>query len=240
MRRGRLKREWGLRWVWPVAALAIVVIATVWWRGSALDEPEASSVPRHAGVTATRPEPLATPGKIELPDHAPPDSGPDGSLDQSPAMTEAMDVAAGWEQVDMEEVRRAMPDNLYWGLSMPSQDPNTIEHRAAERTRWNVEYGKILSGTGSEEEIRAYYDRQARLFGDYIEFTSYLLDHYREQLAERDVGLLELAKRLNLARIEELPRKVEEAMARKRQQDEARRAWRADQESFGAADPNPK
>jgi hypothetical protein len=146
------------------------------------------------------------------------------------------EIAAAWASVDMEEVRNAMPDNLYWKLSSPTNDPKVIEERDAERKRWNDEYGKILSGTASEEEIRAFYDHRARVSGDYVEFVTYLLDHYEEQLPERDVGLLHLARRLHLARLEEIPRKIEEALERKRQQDEAREAWLKDQAQFEASD----
>ena len=142
-------------------------------------------------------------------------------------------MAEAWSHVDLEEVRRVMPDNLYFKLSVPTKDEAVLAERAAERARWNTEYGKILSGTGTEEEIRSYYDQQARLSGDYVEFTTYLLDHYRSTLVERDVGLLDLARRMHLARLEEMPRKVEEARERKRLQDEARAEWLADEAAFG-------
>lgn len=145
-------------------------------------------------------------------------------------------IAAAWSVVDLDEVHKALPDNLYFDLSAPTNDPDVIAQRRAERERWNVEYGKILSGTGTEREIRDYYDQRARLSTDYVEFTTYLLDHYEDELPERDVGLLQLARRLHLARLEEIPRKVEEALERKRQQDAAREAWLADEAAFGAAD----
>jgi hypothetical protein len=135
--------------------------------------------------------------------------------------------------VDLDEARKALPDNLYWKLSAPTNDPQLQEWRDAERARWNVEYGKILSGTATEEEIRAYYDQRARLSGDYVEFATYVLDHYGDTLPERDTGLLKLARRLHLARLEEIPRKVEEALQRKQAQDAARAAWLADQAQFG-------
>jgi hypothetical protein len=147
-------------------------------------------------------------------------------------------MGAAWSAVDMEEVRKAMPDNLYWKLSAPTKDPQVIEEREAERSRWNAEYGKVLSGTGTEKEIRAYYDLRAKISGDYIEFASYLVDHYEGTLSERDVGLLKLAIRLHRARLEELPRKIEEAFERKHKQDAAREAWLADQAIFGNANPD--
>lgn len=141
-------------------------------------------------------------------------------------------IAAAWANVDLDEVRRALPDNLYWQLAAPTTDEQEIERRARERDRWNVEYGKVLSGTGTEEEIRAYYDERARLSGDYVEFTTYLLDHYGDVLPERDVSLLQLARRLHLARLEEIPRNLEQALQRKAQQDEARARWQAEERAF--------
>lgn len=183
--------------------------------------------------------------KGALPPPVPPASAPDvppgdvpsgdvSSRDMSPE--EAQEITAAWSAVDMEEVRQAMPDNLYWKLSVPTKDPRILEEREAERARRNVEYGKILSGTGTEDEIRAYYDLRARISGDYIEFATYLLDHY--SLPERDAGLLKLALRLHRARLEEIPRKIEEAFERKRAQDAAREAWLADQATFGGANPD--
>lgn len=141
-------------------------------------------------------------------------------------------MGGNWDGVDMDAVRAALPDNLYWQLSVPTKDEQVNEERERERARWNVEYGKVLSGTGTEEEIRAYYDYKSRLSGDYIEFSTYLLDHYEAELPGQDVALLRLARRLHQARLEEVPRKLEEAFERKRAQDAARAAWLADQAAF--------
>ena len=145
-------------------------------------------------------------------------------------------MPGSWEGVDLDEVRKALPDNLYWQLAAPTQDPKLLEWRDAEHDRWNVEYGKVLSGTGTEDEVRAYYDHRARVSGDYVEFATYLLDHYGGQLPEQDVGLLKLARQLHLARLEEIPRKVEEALDHQRAQAAARAAWLADQAQFDAGD----
>ncbi|MFN8644878.1 MAG: hypothetical protein U0802_25615 [Candidatus Binatia bacterium] len=148
-------------------------------------------------------------------------------------------IEAAWAKVDLDEVRRAMPDNIYWKMGVPTKDEAEVERRERERDRWNEEYGKVLSGTGSEEEVRAYYDERARLSGDYVEFTTYLLDHYGDVLTERDVSLLQLARRLHLARLEEIPRSLEQALLRKAQQDEARARWQADERAFNADDTAP-
>ena len=188
---------------------------------------------------AGAPQPLAprTAPAVSTPDAA---SDDDAATDDPTAAGEDMHdaIAEAWARVDLDEVRRAMPDNLYFKLSAPTQDETVEAERAAERARWNVLYGKMLSGTGTGDEIRSYYDQRARLSSDYLEFTTYLLDHYRDTLPERDVGLLELARRLHAARLQEIPRQVEEAFARKRRQDEARAAWLAGEADFAGDAPD--
>ena len=169
-----------------------------------------------------------------LPNPLPPAAAPEVAAGDKDTEPDDDAMAAAWAAVDMDEIRKAMPDNLYWKLSTPTKDPQVIEERAAERARWNVQYGKVLSGTASEEEVRAFYDFRAQLSGDYVEFATYLVDHYGGVLPERDAGMLKLARRLNQARLEEIPRKIEEAFERKRAQDAAREAWLADQAVFGA------
>jgi hypothetical protein len=218
---------------WMVlAAVAAAVLVAIWLGDRRIDLPSTGDVPPR------EPRPQKVAG-----DPAPASRLPHSEL-RTPraagALTESApdlggEVDGTWETVEMDEVRAAMPENLYWKFAVPSADPRVAEEREAERDRWNVEYGKMLSGTGTEDEIRAYYDFRARLSTDYVELTTYLLDHYRDDLPERDVALLELARRLHLKRLEEVPRKIEEAFERKRQQDAAREAWLADEKAF--ADP---
>jgi hypothetical protein len=217
----------------------IAVIAGVWWlasaarvRTAASERPPArqdSSTPLHAERKVTNLAHAVAPHDTKPPSSAPDAPPGEGAADDA-------EMHGSWQNVDLDEVRKALPDNLYWQLSAPTKDPQVVEWREAERDRWNTEYGKVLSGTGSEEEIRAYYDYRARLSSDYVEFATYLLDHYGDQLPDQDVGLLKLARRLHLARLEEIPRKVEEALERKHQQDAAREAWLADQAEFGGGE----
>jgi len=195
--------------------------------------PASASAPTAAaGALAQAPVPAAEPPVAEEWEEVTGEFEGD-DLDPSELVHEDPEAnAAAWAEVDMEAVRRALPGNLYFELSAPTTDEAELERRRRERDRWNTEYGKILSGTGSEEEIRAFYDHRARLSTDYIEFATHLLDQYRDTLPERDVAMLELARKLNAARLEEIPRRVEEAYARKRQQDEARAAWLAGEAEF--------
>ena len=228
--------------------LVLVVLAVIgiaagvrWWAAPARLAPVIAARPpapaEHASGVPTKGSAVPTVSHAAaVPSAPPPATVPQNTADEN--SPEADPLRANWEAVDLDEVRKALPDNIYWKLSAPTKDGELLEWRDAERKRWNVEYGKVLSGTASEEEIRAYYDQRARVSGDYVEFATYLIDHYGEQLPERDVNMLKLARRLNLARLEEIPRKVEEAMQRKQAQDAARAAWLADQAQFGGGDAN--
>jgi len=194
-------------------------------------EPErpAPPAPAAAAQPAASPAPAAPPGR-STPDApvavaAEPDEGP----------PDAYEVAVRWSAVDLDAVRDALPDNLYWQMSAPTTDEELIRWREEERARWNREYGKVLSGNATEEEIEAYYAHREQVSLDAIEFASYLLDRYRDTLPERDVGLLELGVKLHHARLQELPRRQAEAFERKQRQDVVRELWRADEEAFEKA-----
>jgi hypothetical protein len=134
--------------------------------------------------------------------------------------------------VDLEAVREALPDNSYWETSAPTQDERVLREREEARARWNEAYGKVLSGTATDAEIREYYAHRERTSTDAIQFVDTLLEHHEGELTERDLELLHVARRLHLARLQEIPRRLEEAQARKRTQDEARAAWLADEARF--------
>jgi hypothetical protein len=227
-------------WLLCIALLAIAV-AVVWWRAGASRDDAAASATAPAPTTAApsaggeaaAPEVRALAAKPA--ESAPPDTAsppPPGAAE--PGTDPAAELGGSWENVDMEAVRRALPDNLYWKQGVFTQDPRVLREREEARVRWNTEYGKVLSGTGTEEEIRAYFAYRHRLSADYVEFATYLLDHHRDDIPERDVGLLELARRMHLKRLEEMPRKMAEAFERKRKQDAAREAWLAEEAELGA------
>jgi hypothetical protein len=207
-----------------VAALAV---AGLWW----LAQPPAAGPGRPtaaAGADAATPAGAAAPPPAPgvPPEAAPSEPDLEGDL-----------LAEAWSAVDMDEVRAALPDNLYWKNGFPTSDERILRERAEEQARWNEAYGKVLSGTGSDEEIRAFYAHRERVSTDYIAFVDYLLEHYEDRLPERDVGLLQLARRLHLARLQEIPRKTQEALERKRAQDEAREAWLRSEARFRSDAP---
>ena len=227
------RRSWP--WLLGVAAVA-AALAVAWlvWaplrRGD--PEPVADAAARGPADAPTGAEPAPAPPEATTPESA---SGAPQSRDSElPEGFHDGELGGAWAVVDMDAIRAAMPDNLYWKMAMPTQEPRVLQERDEERARWNDEYGKVLSGQATEEEVRAYYAHRYRLSTDYVEFVNYVLDHYEGELPDQDVGLLHLARRLHLARLQEIPRKIEEALERKRAQDAAREAWLAEEREFQA------
>jgi hypothetical protein len=137
-----------------------------------------------------------------------------------------------WEALDLEDVRKAMPDNSYWKMAAPTKDPELLEWREKERARWNVEYGKVLSNTATAEEIDAYYAERKRISDDYLEFVVYVITNYGNAIPREGLNLLKLAGEMHAMRLEEIPRQMAEAHARAEAHDAARRAWLEEQKEF--------
>ena len=187
-----------------LVALLGVVMVGLWW----------------AWPRATVPS-----GVAAAPEHLPAPPLQPGSTDDDVQNQLGGDFVEVWPDVNLAEVRRALPDNVYWELDFPTEDPAQLtERREAKKARNNL-FGKIQSGTASLEEIEAYYDERRRISADYVAFSDYLLTNYGDRIDERDVGLLELAREMNLKRLDSLPVERDRALARKEQQDRARAAW---------------
>ena len=133
--------------------------------------------------------------------------------------------------LDLAALRARTPDNLYWLLAAPTEDPAVLEARAAEKKRRNDQYGRVLSSTATTDEIEDYYAYRRRLSEDYIEVSQLILDDHGDALAERDVGLLELTIALHTSRLSEVPRKLDDALRRKSEYEAVKRAWQAQQEA---------
>ena len=146
------------------------------------------------------------------------------------------DAAWAWARVDLDALRSELPDNAFWELAVPDDDPRVAEARRAERDRWNRELGRILSNTATEAEIRAFYGERQRISADYVLFTTRLLELHGDDLPDRDRGLIELARTLHRARLEEIPRRVAEALARREAHERVRARWLEDEAAFAAGD----
>ncbi len=135
--------------------------------------------------------------------------------------------------IDLREARELMPGNLFWRLGSPTKDEEVLAAREEERKRRNEEYGRVLSGDASEDEVRAYYDYRRRLSGDYFEFAEFMYRRHKDNPSGKFTGMLELAMKMHAAKLAELPREEEEALQRSRERAKAREEWRRQQEEFG-------
>jgi hypothetical protein len=148
------------------------------------------------------------------------------------ATPEPEDMKTPWAAVDLHALQVELPDNLYWKMAVPTKDQAILDERQAERDRWNVEYGKILSNTATADEIDTYYAYRYRLSSDYIQVATIILADYGDDLEQKDVGLLKIAIELHMARLEEIPRQIEEAHERCAAHERVRQEWLASQKEF--------
>ena len=146
------------------------------------------------------------------------------------------DPAWAWSRVDLDALRDELPDNAFWTLAAPTDDPAVLAQRREAREAQNREWGRILSNTAPEADVRAFYAERQRESSDLVTFTTRLLDEYGPVLPDRDRGLVELSRRMHRQRLEELPRRLQEALDRRAAHVDAVAAWKADQAAFGEVD----
>jgi len=133
--------------------------------------------------------------------------------------------------VDLQVIRAKLPDNLYWELAAPTQDPEELARRDAVSRRWNELYGKVLSADATVEQIREYYQHRRKVSEDFIAFSETVLTQYGEVLPERDRGLHELSIDMHRTRLAELPAQEQDALERREAQERRREAWRQGQQA---------
>lgn len=207
------------------AALAVVVVAAslagvAWLTTRPVTERE--SAPREA-LASTGAVPARVPSSAPVPVAAPPTPSPDPGAGSASVPREPLRPYP----LDLAQLREVTAGNLYWETGVPTSDQEVAKARAERAKAANVLYGKVLSGTGTEEEVRTYFAERKREHEDAIRFAQAALDAGGADLPDKDRGLLLLAIELNGARLAELPRGLEEALARRAEQDRRRAEWRA-------------
>ena len=130
--------------------------------------------------------------------------------------------------VDLTALRAKLPDNLYWELGAPTRDEAVLARRAEEEQRMNDLFGKVQSNTASVEEIHQYHDRRRAISEDYLRFAKLVLEDHGEDLSDEERGLYELSIKMNESRLRDIPRRVEDALDRKRRHDQRRAEWRGE------------
>jgi hypothetical protein len=216
------------RWKIPlVAGLAAVLLAGVFAVLSGSERPVAEAPGPKAAASAV-PQPAGPPAPSSPAASAAAPTAKAGALDrllQGAAAGESSEEPTAEYPVKMDELRAKLPDNLYWENDAPTKDPEVLQKRAEAQRKWNEIFGKIQSGDASEEEIHRYYDYRRKLSEDYIALATQMLTDYGERLPEQDKGLLGLSIRMHQDRLKEVPRQLDEAMARKQLQDQRREEW---------------
>lgn len=228
-----------------VLAFVLILAGAVIWC-TRTDRARETTPSSDAGATTARDAsadrgPDARSPSARAPEDPLPDANPPGGLsaldDRLRGLFPEDDPAWAWSRVDLEALRAEMPDNTFWRLAAPTDDPALLAEREAIRERWNEAYGKVLSNTGTEQEVRDFYAERREISEDYVAFTTALLDRYGDALPERDRGLVELARTLHRTRLEEMPRRLAEALDRREAHARARAEWLAEEAAF-AADPS--
>ena len=221
---------------WSVIAamsvLAVVVVVLETRRTSQIAMP-----PKPPAATA----PAASPTSAAQPQQAPSHAEAAPAARTPPAAQEPVPYIEGqvFGDIDLREAREVMPDNLYWKFGAPTKDPAVLEAREQEKIRRNNEYGKVLSGDASEEEVRAYYDYRTRLSTDYLEFADFMNRRFRDSLSDEFKGMLDLSIKLHAARLAQIPGDLEAALEHSRAQAKVREEWRRQQDEFNSAETTP-
>jgi hypothetical protein len=174
-------------------------------------------------------------------DSAEPGPSDDTSSTRDPASSQALAPADSvpyieglvYGDIDLREARAAMPDNLYWQFGAPTRDEEVLAARDEEKKLRNEQYGRVLAGDADEEEVRQYYDYRRRMSEDYYEFAEFMHRRHADNPDDRFVGMLELAMKMHLAKLAEIPREEERALEHARKAELARQDWERQKEEFG-------
>lgn len=144
------------------------------------------------------------------------------------------DVAVAWAKVDLASLEREMPGNLYWLLSAPTEDQNVLDERQRIKEYWTDQYNRINANLASEEEIYAYFEHRTKVASDNVAFATALLNRYGAVMPERGRHLQTFARNLNLVQLQELPKKLQNALESRDAFLQRRNEWLADKQAYEA------
>jgi hypothetical protein len=211
------------RWLLLLVALLLAAAAALLAATRPVETEAGGPVPSPA-VASAAPAPPPPPALARAPGPPLSTAAPTPAPGPAQSPTPVPVIDEGYP-VNLEALRAEIPLNRYWIDSAPTDDPEVSKRREAEAAEWNQLHGKVLSGTASNSEIRAWIDHRRRVSEDAIEFAQRVLAEHGSELPDRDRGLLELAISMHQTRLDELPRREAEARARKAEQDRRRADW---------------
>ncbi|WP_373371834.1 hypothetical protein [Archangium lansingense] len=209
-----------LPWLAAVVLVAAVLVVVVLLRGSPSTDDASGQKPQAATPQRSTPAPAPEPRTASAPPALAAEPLPEPIAEAAPS------EAPTKHPVDLEKLRELLPNNLYWEMGVPTKDPEVLRKREEEGRRWNELYGKVQSNTATEQEIHQYYEHRRKVSEDSIAFATMVLEQYGTQLPEQEQGLYALSIRMHRTRLEEMPRQLEDALARKNTQDQRREQWR--------------
>jgi hypothetical protein len=227
--KARWKRLWWLAAMFAAAMLAALAVLFVVFGGSTGSAPKDAPGDAPKDVIDTAARGPGSPSGSWPRSHDTALAAAESTEAEPPGMPAMPDTDDSEYPVDLERLRSQIPDNLYWRLGEPTLDPETLRTRAEEEQRWNELYGKVQSSTATEDEVHRYYEHRRQLSHDYIEFASLVLETYGDRLPERDRGMYELSIELHTARLAEIPRQVEDALARRSAHEQRKKEWQESQ-----------
>lgn len=144
-----------------------------------------------------------------------------------------------WGDIDLREARAAMPDNLYWSMAAPTKDEEILKAREQEKERRDQQYGRVLSGDASEDEVKDYYDWRRRVSSDFLEFADFMSRSYADGSNEELKGMLALAVKLHTARLAQIDSDLAAALARAQEHARIREEWQREQAEFHTRPASP-
>lgn len=215
------KTGWKIPLLIGVAAVLVAALFAVLGREE--ERPADDVPPRPVAAAPSPPAPVPPVPTPQAPPGPPPGEAL-GQLLQRP-VAESSEAPPTDYPVNMDALRAKTPGNLYWELEAPTKDPEVLQKRAETLRKWNEVFGKVQSGDASEEEIHRYFDYRRKASEDAIAIAQQMLTDYGDKLPERDKGLLDLSIRMHQDRLKEVPRQTDDALARKKLQDQRREEW---------------
>jgi hypothetical protein len=111
---------------------------------------------------------------------------------------------------DPYELRRIFPDNQ----ALPPVDREEFMAKQQEKERRNRQYGQIAANKATPAEIEAYYAEQTALAEDSAMILTFILTEYADRMSQEDIKKHEFLLENFEKRLERIPAKKAEALAR--------------------------